>query len=248
MTDVLVRDEKYLQRSKKLADELGSELIYEINSSENSGLVLCYDERGLFLTDGELCVRSDFADMQKRLKAAGAKTELILKAAKIKKDRSEIRIVDATAGMGEDAVILAAAGYNVTMYEKDPVIAAILNDNMERSAKNPLLAPVIERMTLIKGDSVEAMKCMNGEADIILLDPMFPARSKSALIKKKFQLIHLIEAPCDNEEELLNAAFAANPKKILVKRPVKGAFLANKKPDYSISGKAIRYDCFVFAN
>lgn len=248
MTDVLVRDEKYLQCSKKLADELGSELIYEINSSEDSGLVLCYDERGLFLTDGELCVSSDFADMQKRLKAAGAKTELILKAAKIKKDRSEIRIVDATAGMGEDAVILAAAGYNVTMYEKDPVIAAILNDNMERSAKNPLLAPIIERMTLIKSDSVKAMKCMNGEADIILLDPMFPARSKSALIKKKFQLIHLIEAPCDNEEELLNAAFAAKPKKILVKRPVKGAFLANKKPDYSISGKAVRYDCFVFAN
>lgn len=248
MTDVLVRDEKYLQRSKKLADELGSELIYEINSSENSGLVLCYDERGLFLTDGELCVRSDFADMQKRLKAAGAKTELILKAAKIKKDRSEIRIVDATAGMGEDAVILAAAGYNVTMYEKDPVIAAILNDNIERSAKNPLLAPIIERMTLIKSDSVEAMKYMSGEADIILLDPMFPARSKSALIKKKFQLIHLIEAPCDNEDELLNAAFVAKPKKILVKRPVKGAFLANKKPDYSISGKAVRYDCFVFAN
>ena len=76
---------------------------------------------------------------------------------------------------------------------------------------------------------------------------MFPERQKSALIKKKFQLIHRLEKPCGNEEELLDAAVELCPRKIVIKRPAKGAFLAGRKPDYSLDGKAIRYDCFVFA-
>ncbi len=81
--------------------------------------------------------------------------------------------------------------------------------------------------------------------NIVLLDPMFPERSGSSQVRKKFQLIHCIEQPCDEEEELLDAAFAAAPRKILVKRPLKGAYLAGRTPSYSIRGKAVRYDCFV---
>ena len=83
--------------------------------------------------------------------------------------------------------------------------------------------------------------------DVVLLDPMFPVRGKSAAVKKKFQLLQRLERPCDDEAALLCAARAACPKKIVVKRPAKGAPLAGEKPDYSISGKAIRYDCYVRA-
>ena len=83
--------------------------------------------------------------------------------------------------------------------------------------------------------------------DVVLLDPMFPAREKSALIKKKFQLLQKLEKPCSDETSLLEAAFAANPHKIVIKRPIKGPFLADRKPDYSIKGKSVRYDCFVIA-
>ena len=81
--------------------------------------------------------------------------------------------------------------------------------------------------------------------DLVLLDPMFPERQKSALVKKKFQLIHRLESPCMEEETLLNAAIAAGPGKILIKRPLKGPWLAGRKPGYSISGKAVRYDCIL---
>ena len=76
---------------------------------------------------------------------------------------------------------------------------------------------------------------------------MFPERTKSAAVKKKFQLIHILENPCENEEELLSAALNVRPRKVVIKRPVKGPFLANAKPSYSLKGKAVRYDCFVFA-
>jgi 16S rRNA (guanine1516-N2)-methyltransferase len=80
---------------------------------------------------------------------------------------------------------------------------------------------------------------------LVLLDPMFPERRKSAISKKKMQLFQKLEAPCDDEAELLDAAFAAKPRKVIVKRPPKGPFLAGRKPSYSLTGKAVRYDCYV---
>ena len=102
-------------------------------------------------------------------------------------------------------------------------------------------------MTVFEGDSIEYMASLTAAPDVVLLDPMFPERQKSALIKKKFQLIHRLEKPCDDEDSLLSAAVNLCPHKIVIKRPLKGAFLAGRKPDYSLTGKAIRYDCFVFA-
>ena len=43
----------------------------------------------------------------------------------------------------------------------------------------------------------------------------------------------------------MEAAISAHPRKIVVKRPLKGPWLAGRKPHYSLKGKAIRYDCFV---
>lgn len=187
---------------------------------------------------------------------------------------SQYTVIDATAGLGQDSFLLAAAGFSVEMYEQDPIIAALLQDALERGLKNATLATVISNMHLYKQDSVSALKdrayalglthplgeAQNPIADndsftqtnlrkpeVIYLDPMFPARTKSAAVKKKFQLLHQLEHPCENETELFEAAQMLRPHKIVVKRMLKGPYLANKKPSYSIKGKAIRYDCYVYA-
>ena len=67
---------------------------------------------------------------------------------------------------------------------------------------------------------------------------------KLLLIKK---LLQKLESPCDKEEALLNAAMSLKPKKIIIKRPLKGPFLAGVKPSYSLKGKAIRVDVIVNA-
>mgnify|MGYP003330080551 CR=1 FL=1 len=89
---------------------------------------------------------------------------------------------------------------------------------------------------------IKDLEAQNKTFDIIYLDPMFPERQKSASVKKKFQLIHELEAPCSNENDLLEAALSLNAGKIVIKRPAKGPFLGGCKPDYSVEGKAIRYD------
>lgn len=77
---------------------------------------------------------------------------------------------------------------------------------------------------------------------VVYLDPMSPARRKSAAVKNKFQLLHHLESPCEDAETLLQAALSARPRKVVVKRPPKGPHLAGVKPSYALSGKAVRYD------
>ena len=227
---------------------------------EQKGLCLIRDENGLKLTDGELELRGDFTKRLPRLKYNNLTHEILIKASKIKGIERELTLIDATAGLGEDSLLFAAAGFRVMMFERDPVIAALLKDAMERARLLPELAPVMARMELVETDSVSylrglAAKLSEGAAlsdtaaapDVIFLDPMFPERQKSALIKKKMQLLQKLESPSTDEQAMLEAAMAVHPRKIVVKRPLKGPYLAGKKPDYSISGKAIRCDCYVFA-
>ena len=209
------------------------------------GAFLSRDENGLFLGFEDQKIRGDFSKMTRRLKQANLERELLVKASRLKGHNCPLKAVDATAGLGEDSLLLAAAGFHVLMFEKDPVIAALLEDAMNRAREMPELTAAVSRMELFKEDSISAMRTQDLHPDVILLDPMFPQRQKSALVGKKFQLIHILEKPCEDENDLLDAAISAHPRKIIIKRPVKGAFLGGRKPDYSITGKAIRYDCIV---
>ena len=207
-------------------------------------LTLVRDEEGLALVGEGQVLRGDFTRMLPRIKAGRLNSELLVKAAKIKKAEGELTAVDATAGLGEDSLLLAAAGFRVTLYERNPVVYELLKDALERASQIPELAPVVARMTAVHADSVAGMASLETPPDVILLDPMFPARQKSALVKKKLQMIQKLEQPCDDEITLLLTAMEAKPKKLIVKRPPKGEYLAGLKPDHSIEGKAVRFDCF----
>ena len=224
--------------------------IGEENIPVPDGLSLIRTEKGLTLTDGKLTLSGDFTELLPRLRKDRLSGELLIKACRIRNLNGPVTVVDATAGMGEDSLLLAEAGFWVLLFEKDPVIGALLSDTLLRSRDIPELSAAVGRMTLYREDSISAMRNMNGDdkaPDIIFLDPMFPGRTKSGKIGKKFQLLQRLECPCADEAELLAAAVSANPRKIVIKRPLKGPFLAGRKPDYSVSGKAVRYDVLVFA-
>ena len=140
-----------------------------------------------------------------------------------------------------------AAGFTVQLYERNPVIAALLQDAIDRATEDPALAQAASRMSLVVGDSIRALPHLEVKPAVVLLDPMFPGRQKSAAVKKKLQLLQLFEQPCEDEAALLEAAFAAHPRKVIVKRPAKGPHLAGRKPDYTLEGKAIRFDCYSLA-
>ncbi len=213
-------------------------------SDDGSALRLRLDGDGLSLICGDQIMRGDFTRMLRRIKPSCIGSELLARAARIKGAQSP-RAIDATAGLGEDSLILAASGFHVTMFERNPIIYELLADALERAKEIPELCDIVGRMEVRNEDSIAAMSEFGEPVDVILLDPMFPERQKSALVKKKLQMIQKLEIPCADERELLLSAMRLGPKKLIVKRPPKGPHLAGIKPDHSIEGKAVRFDCFV---
>ena len=228
------------EQARTLALALG---LPTTGSKSDYELVLRYECGVLSLCLGEMKLFGDFSETGKRLKKSNLKTEALIKACRIKGE-SGFLVVDATAGLGEDSFLLAADGFSIEMFEYNPLISALLENAMERG-KNEGYRNILERMTLHFENSITALKGLEYAPDIVYLDPMFPKRQKSSLIKKKFQVLWHLEEPCVDEEELLNAAISANPIKIVIKRPLKADSLAGYKPSYSIKGSTIRYDCIV---
>ena len=254
---VLCFDGGSLDRAQGLSDRLDAPLaVCEAGCSEAAfipepGLLYLKVSRdGLSLMRDGMELRPDFAEMLPRIKQGALQREMLVKAARMKGVEAP-RAVDATAGLGEDSLLLAAAGFTVTLCEADPVIAALLEDALARASAHEVLGPIVERMHLVAGDSRIALEragaSTGAQPDVVYLDPMFPGRTKSAAVKKKFQLIHGLERPTEplDEESLLQAALAAHPRKVVIKRPVKGPYLAGVKPSHAIAGKAVRYDCIV---
>lgn len=228
-------------------DRLQTDAVRELPGDSADVCVLRADAAGFALVKNGCVLRADFLKMLPRLISNNLNGELLVKASRFKTAPGPLTAIDATAGLGEDAFLLAAAGFDVQLYERDPVIALLLYDALRRGGGEPELAPVIARMTLHMADSTEMLPRQKLKPDIVLLDPMFPERQKSGSIKKKFQLLHLLEQPCRDEQALLDAALSCSPRRIVVKRPANGPYLAGKKPSYSIKGNSIRYDCIVCA-
>ena len=212
--------------------------------AQQAGLQLIDTDHGLVLTDGILDLQADFRSMLPRLKQGRLQHELLVRAARVR-GVERPRAVDATAGFGEDSLLLAAAGFEVDLFEHDTVIAALLSDAVARAADDPVLSAVVSRMHVHAGDSLAGMGSLPNSPHVVFLDPMFPGRSKSASVKKKFQLLHHLEQPCQDERALVDAAIGTGAVKIVIKRPVKGPYLAGAKPSYQIAGKAVRYDVLV---
>ncbi len=248
MKDMIVYVEEGgdLTEARLLADKLNVPLILsDPFQEEREDLILRFHKDGLSLCGEGLEMQGDLTHMIPRLKKNNLQREFLVKASRMKHPEEHPVAVDATAGMGEDSLLLAAAGYQVVLYELNPVIAAMLKDSLRRASSVPELKEAVSRMHVREGDSIEGLSGLDTPPDLVLLDPMFPERKKSGLIKKKFQLLQKLERPCSDEEKLFDAAWNAGPRRLVIKRPLKGPYLAGVKPDYSISGKAIRYDCFV---
>lgn len=243
---VYAEDERYLGEARAFAQDAGLSLLSDITAADGEKLIVVFGENGVTLNRGKLSLRGDFTAMLPRIKPNNLNGEMIVNAARLKGHKpSELTVFDATAGLGEDSFLLAASGYSVTLYEYDCVIAALLRDSLRRAEENPQMSDIAKRMTLHAEDSIKALAQLKEAPHIVLLDPMFPARQKSGLIKKKFQLLQQLETPCVIENELLDVAMGVHPRKIIIKRPLKSGFLAEHTPDYSIKGTSVRYDCIL---
>lgn len=211
---------------RDMAESFAKRTGVPILDKPGENLTVLFDAKGVSLTGYGLTYQGDFEGMLHRVSDGRLAHEMLVRAAKT--TETDLKGIDATAGMGEDAFLLAAYGYDMTLYEQNPVVAVLLKDALRRAKKHPQLKEIAGRMKLVEGNSVEELKTRVDAVDLIYLDPMFPGRQKSGLINKKLQLIQKLEPPCSDEVELFEAAIQAKPSKIIVKRPLKFRFLQVK--------------------
>ncbi|OGT47108.1 MAG: hypothetical protein A3F17_02200 [Gammaproteobacteria bacterium RIFCSPHIGHO2_12_FULL_41_15] len=166
--------------------------------------------------------------------------ELIIKAVGCHK-KNPISILDCTAGLGRDAFVLAHAGGKVLMLERSKIIFELLQDGMQRYAASGL---VRLDWTLLQMDAIDFLQTTETTYDVIYLDPMYPERKKSALVKKELRMIREIVGMDWDCDALFHLALEKAQKKVVVKRPKLADFLGGKKPDYQLTGKSGRFDVY----
>ena len=154
-------------------------------------------------------------------------------------------VLDATAGLGRDAFVLAQLGCALTLIEREPLIAALLEDGLQRALSDPAIATIIARMQLIRGDAIALMQAWTGNPpQVIYLDPMFPQRDKSAQVKKEMRLFRVLAGDDGDAPALLAAALALAANRVVVKRPRKAPAIAGNKPAYALEGQSSRFDIY----
>ena len=205
------------------------------------------------LYDNELCtsISIDFTHgtLAHRQQYGGGKGQAIAKAAGMKSGRTP-SILDVTAGLAGDAYVLATLGCPVTMLERSPVNAALIVDAIERASLSEEFQHILEQgFTFLHTDANEYMRDCTKTPDVIYIDPMYPERKKSALVKKDMQILQkLLQNEADaatNEKELLENALDCADRRVVVKRPLQAPTLNERKPSTTVSSKKTRYDIYV---
>lgn len=220
---------------------------------QGGALVLEPEGLGLYALDmpGSGAVRVELAAgaLGWRLSPERARGELVVKACGLKKKTDHVPLIfDATAGLARDACVLAAAGARVLAAERSPVIAALLEDGFRRAQAHAELLPLLTRLEFRAGDSRQLLADLAGSAekpDVVYLDPMFPHREKSALVKKEMRVFRDVVGEDGDADDLLPLALTAARRRVVVKRPRLAPVLAGRKPALVMEGKSGRFDIYL---
>ena len=150
-------------------------------------------------------------------------------------------VIDATAGLGGDAILLSRMGYSVLAIERQPVIAALLEDGILR---------ILERSDRIKlefrfADSRRILSNLNESPDVIYLDPMYPVgRKASVAVARPIRILRELAGDDSDAESLLNTSLKFASRRVVIKRPHFAEPLRRDKLSDSVMGKLVRYDFY----
>ena len=152
-------------------------------------------------------------------------------------------IWDVTGGLGRDAFVLADLGCEVTLCERVPALAWLLDQAVQAAAVSGVdqVRAAAERMSVLAADS-KTQRASAGT--VICLDPMFPERRKAAAVKKEAAMLQHLADQADDSESLWQWAWDQPVERIVVKRPLRAPILGHIRPAHTLKGKSVRFDVF----
>lgn len=238
-------DPAFAEKAKQVSNTLNLPL----SSEPNTSLLLLVNEKGLSLWAPALGgpVQVDFLSGKNahRRQFGGGRGQPLAKAIGLKPGINPT-VIDSTAGWARDAFVLASLGCQLTLLEQEPLLAALIVDGLSRATSDADTAEISARMQLLNVNAVHYLIALPEQnwPDVIYMDPMYPSRDKSALVKKDMQILHALVGSDETGDELLDIALKRAKKRIVIKRP-KGAPLLNDiEPIAHIASKKTRYDIY----
>lgn len=220
-------------RARALGTQLALPVAHEANVTEFALLLTVTDDR-LELREAGSAHRQGHSVNFRDAEANLSKRQPLAKA--FGKDVKTI--VDATAGWGRDAFLLARFGYHVTAVERSPVVAALLRDGVERASRQAIFE-------VKQGDARDVLRAVAVPPDAVYLDPMYPPKKKkSARSRKGIELLRTLVGTDEDAGDLFTQAMAAATRRVVVKRADDAPLLATE-PTISFGGKTVRYDVYV---
>lgn len=179
-----------------------------------------------------------------RRKFGGGRRQAIARAVGIKSG-VQLSVIDATAGWGRDAFVLASLGCRVHMIERSAVMAALLSDGLSRAQQDVNIGSWIQsRLSLAWQDSMDVASPWPFIPEVVYLDPMFPEKRKSALVKKEMRALQILLGVQVDAEMLLSMAFAKAQERVVVKRSALASALSAQLPQTVIKTRKNRFDVY----
>lgn len=253
MTDLFCADVALRESAQLIADRYGFCMRTD-DLPQEPEYFLVWASAGLALVQGnkpKTQVMVDFCSgaAAHRRRFGGGKGQDIAKAVGVS-GAYQPTVVDATAGLGRDAFVLATLGCDVQAFERQPAVAALLEDGLKRAALDPEVADITAKISLTHGSSHDLLQApdVGWLADVVYLDPMFDHDPKQkAAVKKDMQAFRDVVGQDLDADDLLSRAVSCARCRVVVKRARMADPLAGKAPSYSLTGKSNRFDVYARA-
>lgn len=181
-----------------------------------------------------------------RLSQAAYGHEPLLKALGLYKQQEPVHLFDLSAGLGQDAFLMASMGHRVTAFERHPILACLLEDALTRAAQHPHLMEIAARITLYPHDCQSVLNAQDPKhkPDCIYFDPMFKGSKDTAKVNKAMQALrHLIPEDPD-AKPVAELALNVAQKKVVIKRHKRSPILTRQAPSEQKCFQSCRWDIY----
>lgn len=232
--------------AQQLAKDYGLALIHEIQQ-DHFDFILYLDLQKLKLRDMSYKQASfleiNFVEgaLAYRKAKGGGHDQALAKALGL--PNKGLKILDATAGLGRDAFLLAALGSQIVACERNPIVFLLLDSALKHWQEHTGIEKERQRLSFIHCDAIEALDNIQ-DIDAVYLDFMFPEKKKSALVKKEMQILQKLVGHDDCDSRIVEKALALAKKRVVVKRPV-WADPVYPKVSRKLEGKTTRFDIYI---
>lgn len=228
------------------------QLVFSDKPVTSSSLILNFDDEipTLYDTDNQNNISINFTSgtLAHRLQYGGGKGQTIAKAIGVS-SKNKPHVLDATAGLGRDALVLANLGCKMTLVEQSPILAEMLLQAKQQAESNPQFQQATKAGFDIYNNNADEFMQQRiiADADVVYLDPMYPENKKSALVKKDMQILQKMLGHSSEDEIacLLDIAVKFAKQRVVVKRPKGAKPIRGIAPTMSLNSKKTRYDVYV---